>query len=122
MSKSKRIKKKHEQEEIDNKKTEVLANIINDSKLSRKDRFKIWKYKIFHRGKVENIALELYSVNLFFEPHWFREKAYQTYAEDRFLGNMADFHLLMMTKCNMNDLNWENYYNRKGELLTTEEF
>lgn len=122
MSKGNRIKENHIQEEINNKRIEALTNIIESSKLSRKDRFKIWWYKVFHRGKVDEIALKLYGFNLFFEPHWFRELAYKSYAEDRFLENLADFHLLMMTKCKMTDNNWENYYNKKGELLNTDEF
>lgn len=111
----KRIADKHKRE-----KAEAMANIIKATKLTRKQKLKIWYYKHFKKLDVLKIVNDLYGYYLLLEPKWFRKTAYEEYALAKVLGNFTDFHNVMLTKCKLMDTNWKNYYNEKGDLINVD--
>lgn len=78
-------------------------------------RIAIWYYTC--RLKAQHISRVVYDLCLTHEPSWYRKIVYRNYAEGKLWKDFGDFHMVMITKCDIMDNNWVNYIDYDGNIV-----
>lgn len=98
------------------KKAEAILKILEASELTKSEKRKVRLIKLFKKGKIKRICKELYRFNLNDQTRLFRRTVYNTYAEGAVLSNMADFHLMGITKCKIRNNDWTDFLTSNGNI------
>ena len=120
MGKGKRIRASRSHKDIEFKREQLAMEIeLINKKMQIKwhESLRIKIYYYLCRLKVQHISRRVYDTFLTYEKKWFRRIAYTNYAEGLVFKNFADFHMVMMTRCDINNADWTKYISNKGGIL-----
>jgi len=98
-----------------------LTEIFKASEFTLKEKIKITLIKMFRRRRVKNVCKLLYNFNLNSQTRMFKRIVYSTYAEGIVLENLAEFHLMGITKCEIKDNNWKSFLSLNGKIKKVED-
>lgn len=106
---------------LSDKQIQALTEIFKASEFTLKEKIKITLIKVFRRRRVKNVCKSLYGFNLNSQTRMFKRVVGSTYAEGIVLGNLAEFHLMGITKCKIRDNNWKVFLTTNGKIKKVEE-
>lgn len=93
-----------------------LLSILEASDFTRKEKIKIFFIKVFLKVRMKRVCRKLYGFKYRSQKRMFRRVIRNTYAEGIVLKNLADFHLMGITKCNIRNKNWKMFLKSNGKV------
>jgi hypothetical protein len=100
-------------------KREIMEKIINHMQLKWHEKLRMEIYYYVCRLKVQSISRIVYDTFLTQQSKLFKRVAYRNYAEGKLFKDFGDFHLVMSTRCDINDMDWTKFIDMKGNIKTT---
>jgi len=98
---------------------ELISNQIMDilkySELTNSQKFKVEVYKITMRPRIWLNGITIYGVNMITQPKYFKKAVRDNFVVGKVLNNFSDYHMTMVTKCNIFDMDWKNFLGNKGK-------
>lgn len=116
MGKGLRNKQIRYDEQINQEKQEALLKILESSKFTFKEKIKIILIKVFLRRRMKRICRSLYGFGYGSQTKILKKVLRDTYAEGIVLNNLADFHLMGITKCDIRNTNWKLFLTDNGKI------
>jgi hypothetical protein len=96
---------------------EAMMRIIEATKATRVELFKMKLFKFIYRFKVGKIARVKYGIYIGDESRYFRKLCYEEYAFGKVFKDFGGFHTMMLTKCDEWDTDWGNFIDEKGNVI-----
>lgn len=96
---------------------EAMMRIIEATKATRVERFKMGLFSYLYKNRVREIAWIRYGVTLSDCSGYFRKLCYEEYAFGKVFKDFGGFHTLMLTKCSEWDNDWKNFIDENGDVV-----
>lgn len=93
----------------------IFKNIFEASKFTRKEKIKILLIKVFLKWRMKSVCKNLYGFKYRNQNKMFKRLLRDSYSEGIVLNNLADFHLICITKCDIWDNDWRNFLSENGK-------
>jgi len=95
--------------------TDRVMELLKYAELTKAQKIEVEIYKITMRPRIWLNGITIYGVNMITQPKYFKKAVRDNFVVGKVLNNFSDYHMTMVTKCNIFDMDWRNFLDSKGK-------